>query len=219
MKKILFLSLCIIIFFSAFSQEKEEKRKITNSVSADYMSFQYMNSSSKLNSYEALNTNSAFDCTIDINFPVKEKSEISTGIGLNYRFGDTYLSNIDDVRVSEYFIRVPVSYKYFLFYNENKNMIPFLGLGAYLDVLGSQEYFFKDQTTIPNNFDDKNGFGSYLKPGLIANIGFRFQLQDQIALDFGMKGSWDINKLFINPDDINTYDYSAFGLYFSIIFL
>jgi len=34
-----------------------------------------------------------------------------------------------------------------------------------------------------------------------------------------MKGSYDIAGLFINPEDIETYDYYAFGLYFSILFL
>ena len=218
MKKILFLSLCTVMFFSALSQEKTEKRKITNGVSGDYMSFQLMNSSNKLDSYEALNTNSTFDCIIDINFPIMKQSEISTGIGLIYRFGDVYLENIEDVRVNEYFIRIPVNYKFFLD-KEIKNLMPFFGIGAYLDVLGSQKYYFKDQTTIPNNFEDSYGFGSYLKPGITMNIGFRFYLQDQMSLDFGMKGSGDISKLFINPDDINTYDYSAFGLYFSFIFL
>jgi len=217
MKKIIALGVFLVIYICAFSQEEIKKRSITNSVSGDYMTFQLMNSSSQMDSYEALNTNTTFDCTIDINIPILKKSEFSTGIGINYRFGDAYLSNVDNVRVSEFFLRIPVSYKFFLFNDGGSG--PFMGIGAYLDILAEQKYYFKDDSTIPVGFNDSYGFGKYLKPGINATIGFRFLSEYRIGLDFGMKGSYDIAGLFINPEDIETYDYCAFGLYFSILFL
>lgn len=207
------------MFFSAFSQEKTKKRKITNGISSNFMSFQFMNSSnSKLNDYASTFTNSAVDGTIDINFPILKKSEITTGIGLNYRFGNAYIENIDDVRIIESFIRIPVKYKY-IHSGEKKSIIPFLSLGTYLDILGSQDYYFKNQTNIPNNFETSNGFGSYLKTGINLDIGFRFQTQTKMCFDLGMSYIWDIDDLFINPDNIKTYDYSAYGLYLAIIFM
>ncbi len=217
MKRFVILSCLLGITFLTFSQEELNKRSIATSVSGDYMTFQLMNSSSQMDSYETLNTNTSFDCTIDINIPILKKSEFSTGIGINYRFGEAEKLNINDVRVSEYFLRVPVSFKYFLF--DEGSLVPFIGIGAYLDVLAEQNYYFKDDLTIPVGFNESYGFGKYLKPGISTNIGFRFRLQDRIGLDFGMKGSFDIAELFINSENIDTYDYSAYGLYFSILFL
>ena len=214
MKKLVFIILLISISDFSFSQDTTDYRTITNSVTGNYMAFQFMNSGQN-ETYEALNTNSTIDGTIDINFPIFKQSEITTGIGWNYRFGDAYLDT-NDARVNESFLRIPLNYKYYLTTSEN-NLIPFMGIGTYLDILCSQNYYFRDKE-IPENFETSHKFGSYYKIGISMNVGFRFLMSDFIDLEVGMNTNIDLHSLFINPKNISTYDYSAFGLYISFMF-
>ncbi|MDK2978036.1 MAG: outer membrane protein beta-barrel domain [Bacteroidales bacterium] len=215
MKKILFLILFIGIHLFVFSQEDTEKRKISSGCTVDLVATQFLNNSTNMDSYEKLNANTGADFTLDVRFPLKQRLEIKTGGGFNVRYGDAYLTNAD-VRVSEYFVRFPVILNYLSSNSNDKNIGFYTGIGPYFDILASQKYYFKDQSMVPENFKKSYGFGSYYKSGIIMNIGLRFHFDKNIFFDFGIKSSFDINDLFINPSDNPSYDYSSYGVYLSL---
>ena len=213
--RITLLSLLFLgMVLTGLSQDTTEKRKISAGCSIDIMSSQYSNGSNK-DSYEKLNSNTAGGFTFEINLPLKQRLEIKTGIGYNYKYGDAYITNLNDVRVNEIFARIPLILNILSSNSNEKGDIRFYsGIGSYIDILASQKFYFKDPTTIPTNFKESYGFGSYLKSGITMNIGLRFNINTINGfIDFGIKGDFDFDELFINLNDNPVYDYSAFGIY------
>jgi hypothetical protein len=217
--RITLLSLLFLgLFYTGFSQDTIEKRKISTGWSAEIMSCQYTNGRNKV-SYENLNSNTAGGCTFDINFPFKKKLEIKTGVGYNYKYGDANITGLNDVRVYEQFARIPLILNILSSNSNEKSDIRFYsGIGPYIDILASQKFYFKDPTTIPTNFKESCGFGSYLKSGITMNFGLRFNINKMKGfIDFGIKGDFDYDKLFINPKDNPIYVYSSLGICFSLV--
>ena len=213
----LFSLLFLGMFYTGFSQDTIEKRKISAGFSYEIMSCQYFNG--RKVSYENLNSNTASGYTYEINFPFKKKLEIKTGIGYNYKFGDANITGLNDVRVNEQFARIPLILNILISNSNEKSDIQiYSGFGAYIDILASQKFYFKDPTTIPINFKESYGFGSYLKSGITVNFGLRFNINKmKDFIDFGIKGDFDNDKLFINPKDNPIYGYSSIGICFSLV--
>jgi hypothetical protein len=199
--------------YSLFSQETEKPRKISISPTAYYVSTTFLNGDYNGTSYESLSSNSTGEYTFDINIPIAKKLEIKTGLGFNQRFGEAYISNIENVRVNESFVRIPLLLTYILPINNSK---VYLSLGPNADILASQKFYFKDNSLKPNDFDDSYGFGSYIKIGLIIRTGFRFTICDKLYFDCGLIANTDYKSLFINPNNNPSYDYGAYGLYISL---
>jgi len=219
MMRITLLSLWFFgMFYSGFSQDTIEKRKISAGFSYEFMSSQYSMGRNKV-SYENLNSNTASGYTYEINFPFKKKLEIKTGIGYNYKFGDANITGLNDVRVNEQFARIPLILNILISNSNEKSDIQiYSGFGAYIDILASQKFYFKDPTTIPINFKESYGFGSYLKSGITVNFGLRFNINKmKDFIDFGIKGDFDNDKLFINPKDNPIYGYSSLGICFALV--
>ena len=216
--RIAFLSFLFLgMYYLGFSQEIEH-RKISAGFSYEIMSCQNINGRNKV-SYENLHSNTASGYTFEIKFPFKEKLEIKTGIGYNYKYGDANISGLNDVRVYEQFAHIPLLLNILISNsNEKKDIQFYSGFGTYIDILGSQKFYFKDPTTIPTNFKESYRFGSYLKSGITVNFGLRFNINKmKDFIDFGIKGDFDNDKLFINPKDNPIYGYSSIGIYFSLV--
>ena len=218
MKRVFLVSLFLTgIFFNAFSQkDTTDKQKMTIAPTIYYVSTQYVDGDVRNVSYEQLNSNSTLEMVLGMNIPLNEKMEIKTGVGLNYKYGNAYLKNIEDVRIKETFARIPLTFNYNMQLNKKKNISYYLGLGSYLDVLTSQQFYFKDESTKPNEFKDSYSFGSYLKSGITMHFGFKFPINKKIFIDFGFKLDGDYKSLFINPNDNPEFDYSTFGIYLSM---
>lgn len=208
MKKLIQIIIFSLISLISVSQEIERNVSISPTI--------YLSTISKGNLYESLESNSTGAFTFDINIPIKQKLELETGLGYNYRFGDAYLSNVNDVRVSEDFLRIPLNLNYFMPIKTDGSIQFYTGLGTYFDILVSMKYVFKDEISIPVNFTDMYGFGSYYKLGFMYKFGFKFLLTEKLFLDFGLDAGYDIKDLFINPDDNPTYNYTSYGFYLSL---
>ena len=206
------------MFYSGFSQDTIEKRKISAGFSYEFMSSQYSMGRNKV-SYENLNSNTASGYTYEINFPLKKKLGIKTGIGYNYKYGDANVTGLYDVRVNEQFAHIPLILNFLISNSNEKSDIQiYSGIGTYIDILASQKFYFKDPTTIPINFKESYGFGSYLKSGITVNFGLRFNINKmKDFIDFGIKGDFDNDKLFINPKNNPIYGYSSLGICFSLV--
>jgi hypothetical protein len=217
MRITLFSLLFLGMFYAGFSQDTIEKRKISAGCSYEIMSNQYFNG--RKVSYENLNSNTTSGYTFEINFPFKKRLEIKTGIGYNYKYGDANITGLNDVRVYEQFARIPLILNILSSnFNKKSDIQFYLGMGAYIDILASQKFYFKDPTTIPTNFKESYGFGSYLKSGITVNFGLRFNINKMKGfIDFGIKGDFDHEKLFINPRDNPIYGYSSLGICFSLV--
>jgi len=51
-----------------------------------------------------------------------------------------------------------------------------------------------------------------------VNFGLRININKmKDFIDFGIKGDFDSEKLFINPKDNPIYGYSSIGIYFSLV--
>ncbi len=212
MKKIILLLFLTLMFNSVFSQE-EEKQRVSISPTAYYVSTIYINGDYDGNSYESLHSNSTVEFTFDYNIAIKQKLEIKTGLGFNSRYGEAYITNFDNVRVNEYFVRIPLLLTYIL---PVKDTRVYMSVGPYADILASQKFYFQDNTLKPNGFEDSYGFGSYTKVGLIIRTGFRFLINENLFFDWGLIANTDYKGLFINPNDNPNYDYSAYGVYISL---
>jgi hypothetical protein len=208
MNKLILITIFGLISFISVSQEIERNVSVSSTL--------YLSTISKGNLYESLESNSTGAFTFDINIPIKQKLELKTGLGYNYKFGDAYLANVNNVRVSEDFLRIPLNLNYFFPATTNGSPQFYTGLGAYLDILVSMKYQFKDERTMPINFTDSYGFGSYYKLGVMYKFGFKFSLTEKLFLDFGFDVGYDIKDLFINPDDNPSYYYTSYGFYFSL---
>jgi len=213
MKKNQLLIIFSLLIQFCFSQESDNYRKASISPTAYYVSTIFLNGDYNKTSYESLSSNSTGEFSIDFNIPIKQKLEIKTGIGYNQRYGNAFILNIEDVRVNEYFIRFPLLLTYIS--PVNKTGI-YVSIGPYADLLVSQKFYFKDNSTKPTNFNDKKGFGSYYKIGMIIRTGFRFSINEKSFIDCGLLTSTDYKGLFINSNDNPSYDYTAYGVYISL---
>ena len=184
MKRIILVSVFIAsIFFNAYSQkDTTDKQKIVTAPTIYYVSTKYLDGNARNVSYKQLNSNSTLEMIVGMNIPLNDKMELRTGAGLNYKYGNAYLKNIEDVRVRETFARIPLTFNYNMQLNKKKNISYYLGLGSYLDVLTSQQFYFKDESTKPNEFKDSYSFGSYLKSGITMHFGFKFPINKKLFI-------------------------------------
>lgn len=131
------------------------------------------------------------------------------------RFGDTKITNIN-ARVYENILGIPLSFQLNSQNSSGKSF--FLGLGTYFDIVTKQYYKFKDSSLKPLNVKDSYGFGTYVKTGLLADIGVGLDLNENKFCDIGLKVNWDFKTTFINPDSNPNYNYYTASLYLKVYF-
>ena len=171
----------------------------------------------KNNYYDAMamiNTN----FSVFINFHIKDSlTYLCSGIK-----GQTFYKyqediNVGDVLIKEVFYQIPIQLNKRI-YLSNKCSLG-AGVGIYANILGNQNYIFKDNVIIPDDFIIKNGFASYIKFGINTNLSYNYYINTKTGINFGFNTNVDIPNLSISSKkDINMFSYVSAGIHLGFFF-
>lgn len=200
-KRVLLLTLMLTFSLWSFAQRVE--------MGLNMGATGYVTTNNSSEYYNTL-TNSNVDFGLSLNFPTKNWFSFQTEFNFIRRSAETYLGEINHVRVSSEALEIPLLFS-FKFNTVNEKMSLYGHIGPNISMVLNQQLLTPVGVSLPPTQQTNFSFGDIFKIGTTAEIGVRWDRTDRTAFTIGLRSSYDIGSL-TNKESTPTFNFRTYTL-------